>query len=127
MTSSLARLFLVIFAFTLLSGAPETRRALSHDAYIWQRKWTPAVGIALLSSSDLVRAWRVLAAHSNEGGRLRQVAVNWEALKSSKRPVIAVALYPTFSRRKTCLCVGSVSVPSLGRAEACFALARKAS
>ncbi|HTY55354.1 MAG TPA: DUF3142 domain-containing protein, partial [Candidatus Binataceae bacterium] len=90
MTSATARLLLVIFVFTMLSGAREARRALPHDAYIWQRKWTAAVADALRKSSDLVRAWRVLAADSDENGNLREVAVNWEALKSSKRPVIAV-------------------------------------
>ena len=74
----------------LLSGAGVSRRALPQDAYIWQRKWTPALRVALKQSSDLVHAWRVLAAYSDEGGHLQSVAVDWKALKSSGRPVIAV-------------------------------------
>src|SRR5271170_5030157 len=90
MYSARARLLFATFAFVLLSGAGVSRRALPHDAYIWQRKWTPALRVALTNSSDLVRAWRVLAAYSDDGGHLQAVAVDWKALKSSGRPVIAV-------------------------------------
>ncbi len=90
MYSARARLLFATFAFALLSGAGASRRALPQDAYVWQRKWTPALRLAVTQSSDLVRAWRVLAAYSDEGGRPQPVAVDWKALKSSGRPVIAV-------------------------------------
>jgi hypothetical protein len=90
MYSTRARLLFAIFAFALLSGVSVSRSTLPQDAYIWQRKWTPALRVALKQSSDLVRAWRVLAAYSDDGGRLQSVAVDWEALNSSGRPVIAV-------------------------------------
>jgi uncharacterized protein DUF3142 len=90
MYSARARLLFATFAFVLLSGASASRHALPQDAYIWQRKWTPALRLALTQSSDLVRAWRVLAAYSDDGGRLQPVAVDWKALKSTGRPVIAV-------------------------------------
>jgi hypothetical protein len=90
MYSARARLLFASFAFVLLSGASASRRFLPHDAYIWQRKWTPALRVALKQSSDLVRGWRVLAAYSDDGGHLQAVAVDWEALKSTGRPVIAV-------------------------------------
>jgi hypothetical protein len=90
MYSARARLLFATFAFVLLSGASTSRRALPQDAYIWQRKWTPALRVALKQSADLIHAWRVLAAYSDEGGRLEPVAVDWQALKSSGRPVIAV-------------------------------------
>jgi hypothetical protein len=83
-------LLFATLAFVLLSGASASRRALPQDAYIWQRKWTPALRVALKQSADLIHAWRVLAAYSDEGGRLEPVAVDWQALKSSGRPVIAV-------------------------------------
>jgi Protein of unknown function (DUF3142) len=81
---------LAFVALAFLSGAGETRRDLPQDAYVWQREWTPSLRVALKQSSDLVHAWRVLAAYSDEGGRLQSVAVDWKALKSSGRPVIAV-------------------------------------
>src|ERR1700722_1570855 len=90
MYSARARLLFATFAFVLLSGASPSRRALPQDAYIWQRKWTPALRLALTKSSDLVRAWRALAAYSDDGGHLQSVAVDWNALKSTERPVIAV-------------------------------------
>ncbi len=90
MYSARARLLFATFAFALLSGASASRRALPQDAYIWQRKWTPALRVALTQSADLVRAWRVLAAYSDDGGRLQPVAVDWQALKSTGRPLIAV-------------------------------------
>src|ERR1700723_1520359 len=90
MYSARARLLFATFAFVFLSGASASRHALPQDAYIWQRKWTPALRVALTKSSDLVRAWRVLAAYSDDGGHLQAVAVDWKALKSSGRPVIAV-------------------------------------
>src|SRR5271163_2006891 len=90
MNSARARLLFAIFAFALLCGANDGRIVLPQDAYIWQRKWTPAVRAALQESSDLVHAWRVLAAYSDEGNHLRPVAVDWKALKSSGRPTIAV-------------------------------------
>src|SRR5260221_4886979 len=90
MYSARARLLFAIVAFALLSGAGASRRTLPQDAYVWQRKWTPALRIALNQSSDLVHAWRVLAAYSDTGGHLQSVAVDWKALKSSGRPVIAV-------------------------------------
>ncbi len=81
---------LAIVALAFLSGAGEARRYLPQDAYVWQRKWTPALRVALKQSSDLVHAWRVLAAYSDDGGRLHPVDVDWKVLKSSGRPVIAV-------------------------------------
>ena len=90
MHSARARLLFATFAFVLLSGASPSRRALPQDAYIWQRKWTPALRLALTKSSDLVRAWRALAAYLDDGGHLQSVAVDWNALKSTERPVIAV-------------------------------------
>jgi hypothetical protein len=38
---------------TLQTGAP--RSPLPHDAYIWQRLWTPQVIAAAQRSADLVR------------------------------------------------------------------------
>src|ERR1700722_85111 len=90
MYSARARLLFATFAFVFLSGASASRRALPQDAYIWQRKWAPALRLALKQSAALVHAWRVLAAYSDEGGRLEPVAVDWRALKSTERPVIAV-------------------------------------
>jgi hypothetical protein len=64
--------------------------AVPHDAYIWQRHWTPAVLSAAHRSADIVRAWRVLAAESDRSGRWTNVAVPWDELLATGRPIIAV-------------------------------------
>ena len=64
----------------LLSGAAgPSGRVLSHDAYVWQRQWTPALRDALAEAAPLVRQWRVLAAET-EGGELQPVALDAKAL-----------------------------------------------
>jgi hypothetical protein len=72
----------------LLTGAagPQSR-TLSHDAYVWQRQWTPALREALAEAAPLVRQWRVLAAET-EDGRLQPVALDGAALAG--RPVTLV-------------------------------------
>jgi Protein of unknown function (DUF3142) len=90
MTSSWLRLLLLLFPLTALAASGETHGVLPQDAYVWQRQWTPSLASAMAQSSDLVRAWRVLAAQSDAQGRLRPVAVDWTALERSERPVIPV-------------------------------------
>jgi hypothetical protein len=73
---------------TLQTGAP--RSPLPHDAYIWQRVWTPQVIAAARQSADLVRTWRVLVAEADSAGRWVKVAVPWDALQATGRPIVAV-------------------------------------
>jgi hypothetical protein len=73
---------------TLPTGMP--RAPLPHDAYIWQRAWTPPVIAAAQRSADLVRAWRVLVAEADRSGRWSKANVSWDALAGTRRPVIAV-------------------------------------
>jgi hypothetical protein len=87
----LAALLLCVIA---LSGSvPRVRataEALPHDAYIWQRAWTPTVIAAARRSSDIVRAWRILLAESDPAGRWTAVAVPWADVLATQRPVIGV-------------------------------------
>jgi hypothetical protein len=64
--------------------------ALPHDAYIWQRKWTPQLVAAAHRSSDIVRTWRVLVAEADRSGRWVTVAVPWDELLATQRPIVAV-------------------------------------
>jgi len=50
----------------------------------------PTLAAAVRHSADLVRAWRVLAAQSDERGRLHPVDVEWTTLEQSRWPVILV-------------------------------------
>jgi len=88
--------WILLFALMLQCSCRETAKTpdppqlLPHDAYIWQRRWTPATVTAVQQSADLIRAWRVLVAQLDERGRLQPVSVAWEALARSGRPVIFV-------------------------------------
>ncbi len=65
-------------------------RPLTDDAYVWQRRWTPAVAGALAASADRVATWRVLAAQARAGGDLVETAIDAAALARTARPVVAV-------------------------------------
>lgn len=84
------RRLVLLLMIVVLAGSSEPGRVLPHDAYIWQRQWTPAVAEAVEQSADLIGTWRVLAAQLDEHGRLRPVAIDWRALERSARPVVLV-------------------------------------
>lgn len=55
--------------------------SLPHEAYIWQRQWTPQVRAAIREQSKLFQGWRVLAAETDRKGRLPRFAVGWKSLR----------------------------------------------
>ena len=61
-----------------------------NDAYVWQRRWTPAVTAAMSDSADLVRAWRVLAADVAPDGKWSDATPALPALAAAGRPAIMV-------------------------------------
>ncbi len=66
---------------------------LPNDAYIWQRKWTPALTDALRDQQQLVQRWRVLAAELETGpttGQWRVMQPDWQSLRASQPRVVAV-------------------------------------
>jgi hypothetical protein len=69
----------------LACAAPEPPLALSHDSYIWQRRWTPPLHSAFTQSSSLIATWRVLAW---EAGQTMPVPL--AALRESGRAMIPV-------------------------------------
>lgn len=75
----------------MLAGcASKPAPPLDHEAYVWQRQWTPALAV----SFDAMRAdfvgWRALAAESTAAGDLIDAAPNLDLLARSGKPVIAV-------------------------------------
>jgi hypothetical protein len=88
------RIFFVLVGLAAVLGLARSSVVspppLLQDAYVWQRVWTPALLSALQSSRDVVAEWRVLAAETDAAGTLRPIAVNWSALATTGRPVIAV-------------------------------------
>jgi len=81
-----------ILTLLLLSGCSHSNRKqpLTHDAYIWQRRWNSSVIQAVHESSSSIHAWRVLAAEVNAGGGWLNIAAGQDALRNSGKPVIAV-------------------------------------
>jgi hypothetical protein len=83
-------LLLLLIPISISAREIPQHRYLPNDAYVWQRRWTPAVADALAKSSDLIRAWRVLVAEVNAHGKWSLASVDWTALKRSNRPMIFV-------------------------------------
>jgi hypothetical protein len=85
------RLALVAALLSTIAVARSSEAPLPpQDAYVWQRRWTPALRAALAGSAALVTQWRVLVAETDGGGALVPVDVDWSALGATRRPVIAV-------------------------------------
>jgi Protein of unknown function (DUF3142) len=82
----------IICTALLLTGSmwKQNVSPLSHDAYVWQRLWTPALKQALRISAHLIDHWHVLAAELSENGQFIHVDLDAKALKETARPVILV-------------------------------------
>ncbi|MTJ94001.1 MAG: DUF3142 domain-containing protein [Desulfovibrio sp.] len=79
-----------LLLISILAGCNEPTAPLRHDAYIWQRKWTPAVSDAVHQSADIMQEWRLLGAYADGSGHLRQTSPDWTVLNGSGKPVIMV-------------------------------------
>ncbi|MBR8651944.1 DUF3142 domain-containing protein [Achromobacter sp. Marseille-Q0513] len=80
----------VVLCSVLVAACGKTDPALDNDAYVWQRRWTPAVTAAMSDSADLVRTWRVLAADVAPDGKWSDAAPALPALAAAGRPAIMV-------------------------------------
>lgn len=82
----------VVLAAVLLAACGEKAAPtpIVHDAYVWQRRWQPALAAALRDAADLVGAWRILAAEVDRQGRWQPIAVDRAAIAASHRPAIPV-------------------------------------
>ena len=85
------RTFWAVLLFTSLQGTVDSRPGdLPHDAYVWQRHWTPAVVAAIRQSADRVRGFRVLAAEMDGTGELSTIDADRSALLTLGHPVTLV-------------------------------------
>jgi hypothetical protein len=82
-------LVLITVAFGL-TGSTVPIRTLSQDAYIWQRRWTPQLDLAIQSSTTLLHGWRVLVAETGRDHHLTPVQIDADSLKASGLSVILV-------------------------------------
>lgn len=85
------RALLVAFAAACIAlNSPPHNKSLPHDAYVWQRQWTPALAAALAQSAAHVRCWRVLAAEMDGRGELVEIRADRAALHETQKPVVVV-------------------------------------
>jgi hypothetical protein len=82
-----AFLALLLIAATGCQRPPER---LPHEAYVWQRQWTPGVAAALDAGAATFSAYRLLAAESDRGGSLVRITPDFAAVSHAQRPVSAV-------------------------------------
>jgi hypothetical protein len=90
MKSPRARLWPLLLLIPILSmpGAKSPRAELPSDAYIWQRRWTPSLKLAIAEAAPLIRDWRVLLAEADSRGQWSAAVVDWQALAQSRRPSV---------------------------------------
>jgi hypothetical protein len=83
------RLALGLLLMAVLSGC-ERPQNYTQEFYVWQRIWSPQVRTAIVQSADISQGWRVLAAEAREDTLLEAMAIDWEALENTHRPIVAV-------------------------------------
>jgi hypothetical protein len=83
----------ILFAATVFSVgcANRSEPPLTHQAYIWQRQWTPALDASVSAGTDHFSGWRVLALETSARGELIEVAPHLDVLAHTARPVTLVA------------------------------------
>ena len=74
----------------LLAACQRAPQALPQQAYIWQRQWSPAVGVAMQASEQLVGGWRVLAAELTAQRQWKTANPDWQALKTTQHAIVMV-------------------------------------
>jgi hypothetical protein len=90
MFPDLFRRIAMAFVLCALPACHKPPVHVSHDAYIWQRVWTPAVVQAMHDSTGDIRQWHVLAAQTDRAGRLQMFHPDSSVLSSSGKPVVLV-------------------------------------
>lgn len=82
--------FLLLSLITAGAGAAPQ---LEHEAYVWQRRWTPELVQAAVLMRTVFGGYRVLVGELGARGEVR-VAVDWTALAQARRPVVLVLRIP---------------------------------
>jgi len=82
-------LLVLIAALTCVRSAAGPYR-VSHDAYIWQRHWTPALARAIDGNADLFAVWHVLAAEIEASGKVTSARADWARVEANGHAVVPV-------------------------------------
>jgi len=79
-------LLLVLLLAACAADEPPALRTLEHEAYVWQRQWTPAVGAAVREHSADFRGLRVLVLQQIGDQRI-EVRPDLDALRDRRLPL----------------------------------------
>jgi hypothetical protein len=96
----LLTIFLPVVLLSIARAAPPPTNSLSHDVYVWQRAWTPAVRNAVITHAGTFERVIVLAAEvswARTEPKVTRVAVDYPALAASKAQVglaLRIGPYP---------------------------------
>ncbi len=90
MTRVFAVMTMVLLCGCQQQQQPEVKLPFTQDAYIWQRVWNDSLRAAMREAAPQVHVWRVLVGEVDARGDVTNVKVDWETLRASRRPVIAV-------------------------------------
>lgn len=86
-----ALIFLGLFTILTASDLHHSKTAaISNDAYIWQRHWTPALKQAIHAAAPSIDGWHILAAELNEDGRMSTTNIDISAVIQTGKPIIPV-------------------------------------
>lgn len=81
-----------LILFLLLSSGlvrAESSASFDHQAYVWQRRWTPELAAAAAAMAPYFSGYRVLVGDI-AGQQAVQLSVDWTATAAAKRPVTLV-------------------------------------
>lgn len=84
------RILPILLALLAGSGCERAAVPLTHEMYVWQLVWTPAVSTALGQTAPSMARVHVLAMEIDPVGALRQPSLDEEALRALPQPVVAV-------------------------------------
>ena len=82
-----------VCALIALLAAMSADAAPTHEAYVWQRQWTPALRAALAGSRDDFAGVRVLVAQAGRSAGWSRTAADPDAFAGDRRRLTAVVRY----------------------------------
>jgi hypothetical protein len=90
MPRRLARNLSLLLAMLVSAGCDRAAPPLTHEMYVWQLAWTPAVSAALAETAPAMTRVHVLALEIDPVGGLRQPSLDTAALRALSQPLVAV-------------------------------------
>lgn len=86
------------FLILMLAAGFVRATSIDHNAYVWQRRWTPELVRTVVDAAEVFSTYRVLVGEVDARGAVA-VAVDWPVLAATKRPVVLVLRMPGASPR----------------------------